>query len=839
MCARRWATEADRLRAAQHRTSLFNLPLSALTRRAPPAARSLSKADAALAAALAADPGLAYVTAGWPPAGVKDGEKAALLAKLRAVVAGESDAADLERARQAVLVAPVPDARPHELPCPHGEGVAPTRVDPLYWLRNDARSDPDVLAHLAAENAYTSAVMADAERVVTALATEMRDAIQEADEGAPLLKRGYWWNWETVEGKEYRKHTRRKAGPSTPGGEAALETDAPGGDAGAEEIVLDEDARAAAAGTPFYMTSGLTVSPDGRYAAWGEDVAGGEKYTLLVKDLATGSLVGKPVPETAGNYTFSADGAFIFYTIKDALDRPCTVLCHAVTGTDVEDEVVWNEPDDAFYLGVHRSRDDSLVIISAGSAITSETRALRADHPAEDPVLLLPRSRDVECDIAPHAAPGALLILRRTPGAPNSELLSVPLDVSRPLTPVDLDAATVLVPHRPDVKIEDFAVSRDHVTLFERADGAQRARVVSTPRGDGLLGPDPLPPGTPIDYGADAAVYELGAGSSGDFDSPVLRTSFSSLATPPSTIDVNMNTLARFVKRVAPVLGGFDASKYATRRLWVPAEHDGTKIPVSLVWRTDLVNAGATPAPLLLYGYGSYEATIDPGFRQTKLPLLDRGWVFAIAHVRGGGDCGRAWYEHGKFDKKPNTWLDFVSVGRHLVDASYTAPALMCCEGRSAGGLLIGAALNTAPDLFAGALAGVPFVDCLTTMLSRDLPLTVIEEDEWGNCVDDPDAYKTVASYSPVDNVVRGGSYPPVMATCGLHDPRVGYWEPVKWVSRVRELSGAALRGPVIVKVEMGAGHFSKSGRLERLLPLAEEHAFMLKAVGMLHAPKQ
>lgn len=813
-------------------------PISALTRRAPPAARSLSKADAALAAALAADPGLAFVTAGWPPAGVKDAEKTALLAKLRAVVAGETDAADLERARQSVLMAPVPDARPHELPCPHGEGVAPTRVDPLYWLRNDARTDPDVLAHLAAENAYTSAVMADAERVVTALAAEMRDAIQEADAGAPLLKRGYWWNWETVEGKEYRKHTRRKAGPSTPGGEAALETGVPGADAGAEEIVLDEDARAAAAGAAFYMAAGLTVPPDGRYAAWGEDVEGGEKYALHVKDLATGAPVGAPVPETAGNYAFSADGAHIFYTVKDALDRPCTVLRHAVAGGGGRDVTVFHEPDDAFYVGVHRSRDDSLIVISSGSAITSETRVLRAAHPTEEPVLLLPRSRDVECDIAPHAAAGALLILCRTANAPNSELLSVPLDVSRPLTPIDLDAAITLVPHRPDVKIEDFVVSRDHVALFERADGAQRARVASTPRGDGLLGPDPLPPGTPIDYGADAAVYELGAGSSGDFDSPVLRTSFSSLATPPSTIDVNMNTLARAVKRVAPVLGGFDASKYATRRLWVPAEHDGTKIPASLVWRTDLVDAGTTPAPLLLYGYGSYEATIDPGFRQTKLPLLDRGWVFAIAHVRGGGDCGRQWYEDGKFDKKSNTWLDFVSVGRHLVDASYTTPALMCCEGRSAGGLLIGAALNTAPDLFAGALAGVPFVDCLTTMLSRDLPLTVIEEDEWGNCVDCADAYKTVASYSPVDNIVRGGSYPTIFASAGLHDPRVGYWEPAKWIANVRAQSGE-LRGPVLVKFEMGAGHFSKSGRLERLLPLAEEHAFLLKAVGMLHAPKK
>jgi oligopeptidase B len=389
------------------------------------------------------------------------------------------------------------------------------------------------------------------------------------------------------------------------------------------------------------------------------------------------------------------------------------------------------------------------------------------------------------------------------------------------------------VPHRDDVKLEDYVLSADHVTLFERVDGAQRARVVPTPAGAGLLGPAPLPPGAPIDF--DAAVYELGAGAQGDFASPVVRLSFSSLATPPTVVDVHAATRARCVKRVAPVLGGFDAAKYETRRLWATS-HDGTRVPVSLVYRADLVAPG-TPAPCLLNGYGSYEACNDPGFRQTKLPLLDRGVVFAIAHVRGGGEMGRKWYEDGKFDKKPSTWLDFVAVARHLVAEGVTDPSVLAIEGRSAGGLLIGAALNEAPDLFCAAVSGVGFVDVLTTMLDETIPLTVIERDEWGDPLNSADAYTSIAAYSPIDNVVPGAAYPTVMATCGLHDPRVGYWEPAKWVARLRAVG--APRGPILLKTELGAGHFSKSGRLERLLPVAEEHAFVLKSMGLLHAPKR
>lgn len=829
--------------------------------------------------------------AGWPPAGERDSEKAALLAGLRGAL---SQSKPLDALRLAVLRPPTLERRPQTLKAPH-KGV-PDRVDPYYWLRDDARTDRGVLAALAAENAHTDAVLADAAPVAAALAAEMRAAIQEADEGAPLLKRGFWWNWKTVEGGQHRVHTRRKA-VACPGGAAATEADAPGEGDGPVEVVLDEDARAAK--HAFYMASGLTVSPDGRLAAWGEDTEGGEKFVLLVKDLEAGQFVGEPIPETAGEYAFSVDGAAIFYSKKDALDRPHQIWRHDVArpaegrgaseagdgnggdgaspaGTPrpatpalptSTDTLVFQEDDPAFYVGVHRTRDDALILITSGSAITNEVLAIRAAHPTDAPVVILAREHDVEHDVASHRGWGALLVSRRTPAMPNSALIMLPIDATAPLRPLDPSDAITLVPHRADVKLDDFEVGRSLVALFERgADGLQSCtffRVKSCPS----RAIASLAPGHAVNF-SDAA-YELGAGPQGDWDSPVLRVAYSSLRTPPSTIDIHTRTHARAFKRTAPVGGGFDSSKYVTAREWA-FSHYGVRVPVSLVYRADLVTPGV-PAPLLLNGYGSYEVSNNASWRQGKLPLLDRGWVFAIAHVRGGGDCGRSWYtvrggegggggasfgggrrptplvsssrppppQDAKFEKKRNTFLDFNAVARHLVAEKWTDPSMLACEGRSAGGLLIGAALNEDPGLYAAAIAGVPFVDCLTTMLDETIPLTTIEFGEWGDPATSRAIYSAIAAYAPVDNVEPGAPYPPVLATCGLHDPRVGYWEVVKWIATLRDRAGASSRGAAVVRVELGAGHFSKSGRLERLLPAAEELAFLLKSVGMLHAPKR
>jgi oligopeptidase B len=842
----------------------------------------LSPSDAALAAALAADPRTRHLVAGWPRAGVRDAQKRALMARVRAAVgaavgpggagggggpssgASSSSSAALEAARLAVLAPPVAEARDTLAAPPPGSGAAP-RPDPYAWLRDDARTDPKVLAHLAAENAYTEAVMADAAGVVEALVAEMRAAIKEADESAPLRKNGYFYYWRTEEGAQYRVSCRRRvAADAAPPSEA----DAPGPGTGREEVVLDENAEAA--GHDFYMAAGATVSPDGTQLAWGVDTVGGELYTLRVRNLATGADVlarpihkvrqraererrrrhSHPIPahppshrhrptttatlpflshthtQTAGNYCFSADGGTLFYTTKDALDRPHKVWRHTIGDDPANDACVWTEDDEAFYVHVSRTRDNALLLIQADSALTTEVAALDAATPRGEWKVLFPRKHDTQYEVGHRG--GQLVYAVRDAARPNSELVTGPVD--DPLGP----AARVLVPHSPSEKIEDFVVGASFLAVFKRVDGLQQCFVHKVAPASTTL-PAPLKKGARIAFPDPS--HELGAGPQGDWDSPVLRLAYSSLTTPASTIDVHTGTGRQATKRVAPVLGGFDPANYKCERLWATSA-DGTRVPVSLVYRPDLRAAGGGgPQPLLLNAYGAYEACSDAafGYTQNRLPLLDRGFAFAIAHARGGGELGRAWYEDGKFGKKANTFADVVAAGRFLVEAGWTAPDVLCLEGRSAGGLMVGATLNADPTLFRAAIAGVPFVDVLSTMADDSLPLTVIEKEEWGDPAD-PAAYAAMAAYSPVDCIVPGGAYPAILATGGLHDPRVGYWEPAKWVATLR--ARAAPRGPVLLKVDTGAGHFSKSGRFAVLGEKATELAFLLKAVGRLGEKK-
>ena len=746
-----------------------------------------------------------YLLRGWPRPGVNDTAKRELVTK------AASGAADVESSRLAILQAPVGECRPLPL-----ENHGDVRIDDFYWLRDDDRKDPDVIAHLNAENAYTKSVLADTEALQESLYKEMRGRIQEADSSPPQRSQGYWYYTRTEEGAQYAVHCRRAlpAGMAPP-----LESDTMDESSAPEEILLDENEDAK--GHDFYMVGGFKVSPDHKLLAYGVDTKGNESYELLIKDLATGKqLLAQPIPETAGNFAWAADNTTLFYVTKDKLDRPFKVWRHELGRGTTSDDLVYHEEDEAFYLGISSSRSKKMLYIHAGSAVTSDVRILKSDDPKGEWKLVLPRIEDVEYSVDDRG--DQLFITIRDEARPNSEVLVAPAS--------DPTATTVLLPHRKDIKLEHIEVSQDHLVAFERRQGLQQAVVHALPANGAAVPATQLGEGQPIAF--DEPAYELSAGRQGDFDSPLLRFHYTSLTTPDTVIDYNMATGQRATKKVQPVLGGFDQTKYKTERLWATAP-DSVKVPISLVYRTDLAKLDGTD-PLLLNAYGSYEMPNDADFRSTRLSLIDRGFVFAIAHVRGGGEMGRTWYEDGKYLKKKNTFTDFIACAELLITQKYTSSEKLCIEGRSAGGLTMGAVINLRPDLYNAAILGVPFVDCLTTMLDPTIPLTVIETQEWGD-PQEKEYYDYMKSYSPVDNLREGVRYPNMLVTGGLHDPRVGYWEPAKLVAKLR---GVAAPGSLILlKCEMGAGHFSQSGRFDRLKEVAQEQAFLLKCTGMLDAP--
>ncbi|KAF8063007.1 dapb1 [Scenedesmus sp. PABB004] len=850
--------------------------------------------------------GQGHLFKAWPKPGVNDAAKRRLLAAAASYLEGSG--ASLEDARLQVLLPPTAEARPKALEA-HGD----VREDPYYWLRDDARSDPAVLAYLKAENDYTSAALADTAGLQDELYREMRGRIQEADVGVATRYRGFYYYTRTEEGAQYALHARR---PVAALAGVPSEADEPGGEQ-AEEVLLDENARKAAGKHKFYMVGCVEASPDQRLLAWSEDTVGGEKYTLHVKEIASGKALGEPIPMTAGDAVWANDNATLFYTVKDHLDRPYKVLRHRLGTHAADDVVVFEEKDEAFYVGIGRSHSDRLIYIHVGSAVTSETHYLAADQPLGAFRAVLSRVQDVEYDVSHHPGGGAggwFLITYRDPTKPNSELRVAPVS--------DPSQQTVLLPHRADVKLEGASVGERWLVISERSRALTRLVPHALPPGGAM--PAALGDAEPLTF--DEPAYALSGGLTGDFESEVLRLRYSSLTTPPSVYDQHLGTGKRCLKKVTPILGGFDRTDYETRRLWATAP-DGTEVPVSLVFRKALAKLDGTD-PLLLHGYGSYEHSYDPTFSRDQLSLLDRGWTVAIAHVRGGGDMGRMWYEDGKYLKKKNSFTDFIACAEHLVAERYTRPDRLTIEGRSAGGLLMGAVTNMRPDLFNAVMMGVPFVDCLTTMLDESIPLTTIEWEVSGGggrrrrraaplaprasrrasrcaaldlpppltprrpprrrrsgarpagapaaaapalpaaaaaaaaaavaaptlppaaadpCAaaasaapdahrgnpQQPEYYSYMKSYSPVDNVARQ-DYPHILVTAGLHDPRVGYWEPAKLVAalRARKTDGRLL----CFKCEMGAGHFSVTGRFERLKETAFEYAFLLKTAGLAAA---
>ena len=681
---------------------------------------------------------------------------------------------------KAPLITPEPPfapQRPRILEA-HGD----RRVDPYYWLRE--KGNPEVIHYLEAENSYADAVMASTVPLQERLYREIVGRVQETDTSAPTLYKGWWTYTRTVEGLDYEIYCRRRE---------TMEAK--------EEILLDGNELAQ--GHEYFDLGYVERSPDERLLAYAVDIDGSERHELRFRELATGVDLDDVIPGVYYGAAWSADSRTFFYARPDAAVRPFQVWRH-VLGTRVEEDVlVLQEDDERFELSVDPTKTERYIVLTSTSQVTSEIRFLPTDQPEAQPRLVEARRHGIEYSIDHQ---GERFLILTNDGARNFRLMAAP--VSSP----GRESWAEVVPERPGVRLNLTDVFANHVVLGERSDGLQRLEVLECATGNLHVVEQP-----------DSA-YTAFPGADPNYDSSVMRFFYTSLTAPFSAVDYDMRTRERTVVKEQPVGGGYDRADYVTERLWATAP-DGVRVPISVVYRRGLKRDGLSPA--LLNGYGAYELSSEPMFDPVRLSMLDRGFVFAIAHVRGGGEMGREWYEDGKFLQKTNTFSDFIACAERLVELAYTNPGRLAMRGRSAGGLLIGAVLNLRPDLFACAVAQVPFVDVLTTMLDDKLPLTVNEYDEWGN-PSDADFYRYMKTYSPYDNV-RPAHYPALLVSAGLNDPRVSYWEPAKWVAKLRSLN----RGdaPLLLKTEMGSGHSGPSGRYESWREEAFITAFVLDQV--------
>jgi oligopeptidase B len=669
-------------------------------------------------------------------------------------------------------------------------------LDPYEWMRD--KSDPEVIAHLEAENAHVDEMTEYQEPLRQKIFDEIKARTKETDLSVPLRRGDWWYYGRSFEGKQYGVHCRCPiSGPDDWEPPVFDEhTAVPG-----EQIILDENVEAD--GHDYFAVGAASVSPDGNLLAYSTDVVGDERYTLQFKDLRTGALYPDRITGIAAGITWATDSATVYYTTVDESWRPDTVWRHRLGHTG-HDEQVFTEPDERFWVGVGRTRSNRYIIIAAGSAITSEIRFADAADPQAEFTTVLPRRDGVEYSVD-HAIIGGedrFLILHND-GAPNFTLAEAPVD--------DPSAQRTLIAARDDVRLEGVDAFARHIVVHYRRGALPKLQLWPlTDRGYG----------TPADITFDSELMACGLGGNPNWDAPRLRIGATSFLTPMRIYDIDLSTGERTLLREQPVLGGFRREDYVERRDWATAE-DGTRIPISLMYR----NGVEFPAPTVLYGYGAYESSEDPRFSIARLSLLDRGMVFAVAHVRGGGEMGRLWYERGKLLEKKNTFTDFIAAASHLVDSGLTRPRNLVALGGSAGGLLMGAVANMAPDQFAGILAQVPFVDPLTTILDPSLPLTVTEWDEWGNPLEDRDVYDYMKSYSPYENVAAK-DYPAILAMTSLNDTRVLYVEPAKWVAALRHHKTDSR--PVLLRTQMAAGHGGISGRYERWKEAAFQYAWLL-----------
>ena len=689
-----------------------------------------------------------------------------------------------------------------------------TRVDEYDWLR--AKGTEEVTAHLEAENAYTEHRTAHLADLRQAIFDEIKARTLETDLSVPTRSRGHWYYGRSFEGREYGASCRVPVRgpddwtPPRPDEDAKPDQPALPG----EEVLLDLDALAE--GHEFFALGGSSVSPDGTRLAYSADVVGDERYTIRVKDLATGELHDE-ITGVIGGATWDRAGEHVYYTTVDDSWRSDKVWRHRLGTAQDDDELVHHETDERFFVGVGRSRSDRFLVVAAGSKTTSEYRYLDADHPDEGFQLFAAREEGVEYSLD-HAVLGGehrFLVVHNAAG-PDFELGTAPI------APTPREGWVPLLPHDPAVRLENVDAFAGHLVVHQRSGGLTQLRVLE-------LGDDP---GSPVvdDYLVEFEheVYTIGSGSNPGFAQPTVRLGYTTMAVPASVYDYDVRTRELRLLKQAPVLGGYDPGEYEEHRLWATAD-DGEQVPISIVARRDARAAGE-PLPVLLYGYGAYEHSMDPYFSVARLSLLDRGAAFAIAHVRGGGELGRRWYDEGKMLAKRNTFTDFVACARHLVDSGWATPQTLVAEGASAGGLLVGAVANLAPDLFGGIVAGVPFVDNLTTMLDATLPLTVTEYEEWGNPESDVATYDYIASYAPYENV-SAATYPQILAETSLNDTRVLYVEPAKWVARLRER--AANGEDVLLRTEMAAGHGGASGRYKAWKDRAFTLSWILDRMGL------
>lgn len=681
-------------------------------------------------------------------------------------------------------------------------------IDDYEWLRE--KESPEVVAHLEAENAFTELQGRHLESLRTTIFEEIKGRVQETDLGVPTREGGYWYYSRTAEGKQYGIQCRLPIGGPDDWTPPSIEA---GVDAPGEQIIFDGNVEAE--GTEFFSLGSFDVSPDGRLLAYAVDLEGDERYTLRVRDLSTGADLDDVISETAPGATFDASGRYLFYPTVDESWRPDTVWRHEV-GSALDDVSIFHEDDDRYWVGVGLTRSRQYLLIELGSKITSETWLLDASDPTGDFRVVWPRREGVEYEIDHAIVDGSdrLLILHND-GATGFELIDVPAD-----HPESVDDRRVVIPHLASRRLESVAAFAGHLLVDFRSDGLSQIGMIPLP-GDGTGF------GDFSELVFDEPLFTAGWSSNPEFTQATARFGFTSFVTPSTVLDIDVATGERHVLKQQTVLGDYSPDDYEQSREWATAS-DGTRVPVSLVWKRSLVTQG-DPAPVHLYGYGSYEHSIDPAFSVARLSLLDRGVVFAVAHVRGGGEMGRDWYENGKTLTKRNTFTDFVAAADHLIASGRTTPSRLVAEGGSAGGLLMGAVANLAPDRFAGILAAVPFVDALTSILDPDLPLTVIEWDEWGDPLHDPEVYDYMATYTPYENVADDASgYPQILAVTSFNDTRVLYVEPAKWVARLRD-AGA----PVSLKIEMQAGHGGVSGRYESWRERSFEIAWLLEVLGL------
>jgi oligopeptidase B len=680
------------------------------------------------------------------------------------------------------IAPPIAKILPHTIE-KHGH----IRTDNYYWMNN--RENPEVIDYLNKENEYYQQETANTKELQKTLFEEMKARIKEDDESVPYFYNGYFYITRFEKGKDYPIHSRKK-------GSLTAE----------EEIMFD--CNEMAIGHTYFSLSGLSVSEDNQWAAFGTDTVSRRQYTIQIKNLQTGEILPIKLENTTAGSTWASDNKTLFYSRKDEVTlRSDTIFKHKLGTKSEDDKMVFHEKDETYDVSVYKSKSKKYIIISSSSTLTTEYRTVLSTKPDAKFLVFQKRTRGLEYSISHYG--NSFYIVTNKDKATNFKVMKTEEDKTSKENWVDL------IPHRDDVLLEDIDIFSDYLVVSERSNGLNKIRIMPwSGKGDYYL---------PFE----SETYTAMTTTNLDFETELLRYSYQSLATPSSAIDFNMRTKEKTILKEHEVLGGkFDKNNYTEERIWATAK-DGTQIPISMIYRKGITKNSNNP--FLLYAYGSYGATMDCYFSSVRLTLLDRGFIYAIAHIRGGEDLGRPWYEKGKLMKKKNTFTDFIDCSKHVIAQKYTSPKHLYAEGGSAGGLLMGAIVNIAPELYNGVIAQVPFVDVVTTMLDETIPLTTGEYDEWGN-PNQKRYYNYMLSYSPYDNV-KAQDYPNMYISTGLHDSQVQYWEPAKWIAKLRVFK--TNNNQLYLDTNMEAGHGGASGRFEAIKEIAKEFSFLLDLEGI------